>query len=153
MHQRKKDKDMNISKVMQRDLITLELDDSLESAKNLFNKHNIHHILIKDKTTLIGIITDRDLWKNLSPTIGTRKQTPQDSFILNKKVHLIMTRELITTTEDVSLSEAVLLFHDHKISCLPVVDENKCAIGVITWRDIIKIIAMQYRRKNQENTK
>jgi len=144
---------MNISKVMQRDLITLELDDSLESAKNLFNKHNIHHILIKDKTTLIGIITDRDLWKNLSPTIGTRKQTPQDSFILNKKVHLIMTRELITTTEDVSLSEAVLLFHDHKISCLPVVDENKCAIGVITWRDIIKIIAMQYRRKNQENTK
>lgn len=144
---------MNISKVMQRDLITLELDDSLESAKNLFNKHNIHHILIKDKSTLIGIITDRDLWKNLSPTIGTRKQTPQDSFILNKKVHLIMTRELITTTEDVSLSEAVLLFHDHKISCLPVVDENKCAIGVITWRDIIKIIAMQYRRKNQENTK
>ena len=144
---------MNISKVMQRNLITLELDGSFESAKKLFDQHNIHHILIKDKTILKGIITDRDLWKNLSPTIGTRKETPQDSFILNKKVHLIMNRELITTTENVSLSEAVLLFHDHKISCLPVVDENKCAIGVITWRDIIKVVAEQYRRKNQDNVK
>ncbi|MFT6919439.1 MAG: acetoin utilization protein AcuB [Cognaticolwellia sp.] len=144
---------MNINKIMQRNLITLELDDSLESAKNLFDQHNIHHILIKDKTTLIGIITDRDLWKNLSPTIGTRKETLQDSFILNKKVHLIMARDLITTTEDVSLTEAVLLFHDHKISCLPVVDESKCAIGVITWRDIIKVIAEQYRRKNQDHVK
>jgi acetoin utilization protein AcuB len=150
---RRKRYNMNINKIMQRNLITLELDDSLANAKNLFDQHNIHHILIKDKTTLIGIITDRDLWKNLSLTVGTRKETPQDSFILNKKVHLIMARDLITTTENVSLSEAVLLFHDHKISCLPVVDENKCAIGVITWRDIMKVIAEKYRQKNQDNVK
>ncbi|WP_191321827.1 CBS domain-containing protein [Colwellia sp. C1TZA3] len=144
---------MNINQIMQRNLITLELDDSLESAKKLFEKHHMHHILIKDQTTLAGVITDRDLWKHLSPTVGTRKETPQDSFILNKKVHLIMVRDLITATENISLTEAVLLFHDHKISCLPVVDENKCAIGIITWRDIIKVMAVQYRRKNPDNVK
>ena len=147
---------MTISQIMRRNLVTLDMDDSLAKAKDLFDIHNMHHILIKDNTKLIGVITDRDLWKNLSPTVGTRKETPQDSLVLNKKVHLIMTRDLITATEDVTINEAVLLFYDHKISCLPVIDENQSPIGIITWRDIIKVLALQYRRKTQslekENT-
>jgi acetoin utilization protein AcuB len=142
---------MKIGQIMCRNLVTLDLDDTLAHAKKLFEQHNVHHILLKDQTTLAGVITDRDLWQNLSPTVGTRKETPQDSFILNKKVHLIMARDLITATEEISLTEAVLLFYDHKISCLPIVDENQRAIGIITWRDIIKIIAVQYRRKAKDN--
>ncbi|MFT5635131.1 MAG: acetoin utilization protein AcuB [Cognaticolwellia sp.] len=142
---------MKTSEIMCRDLITLDMDDTLANAKKLFEQHNVHHILIKDQATLAGIITNRDLWKNLSTTVGTRKETPQDSFILNKKVHLIMARDPITATEEVSLTQAVLLFHDHKISCLPILDKNQCPIGIITWRDIIKVIAVQYRRKTNDN--
>jgi len=142
-----KDNTMKISQIMQRNLITLDMDDSLASAKKLFEQHKMHHILIKDQARLAGVITDRDLWQNLSPTIGTSKETAQDSFNLNKKVHLIMVRDLITVTENVTLNEAVLLFHDHRISCLPVVDEKQRAIGIITWRDIIRLIALQYRQK------
>ena len=138
---------MAISQIMRRNLITLDLDNTLESAKDLFELHNIHHILIKDEATLAGVITDSDLWKNLSPTVGTRNETSQDSFILNKKVHLIMARDLITATEDLAINEAVLLFYDHNISCLPIVDEKNQPIGIVTWRDIIKLIAIQYRQK------
>jgi acetoin utilization protein AcuB len=140
---------MKISQIMSRDLVTLAMDDTLAHARDLFENNDLHHILIKDQTILTGIITDRDLWQNLSPTIGTRKETPQDGFILNKKVHLIMTRDLITVTADMSLNEAILLIYEHNISCLPVVDEKQQPIGIITWRDIIKLIALQYRRKNQ----
>ena len=132
---------------MKRDLITLDMDDTLDNAKKLFEKHAMHHILIKNESTLAGVITDRDLWQNLSPTVGTRNETPQDSFSRNKKVHLIMSRNLITATEETSLTDAVLLFHDHKISCLPVINEKKQAIGIVSWRDIIKLIAIQYRQK------
>lgn len=138
---------MKISQIMRRELITLDMDDTLDDAKKLFDKHTMHHILIKNESTLAGVITDRDLWQNLSPNVGTRKETPQDSFFRNKKVHLIMSRELITATEETSLSDAVLLFHDHKISCLPIINEKKQAIGIVTWRDIIKLIAIQYRQK------
>ncbi len=140
---------MAISQIMRRNLITLDLDNTLESAKDLFELHNIHHILIKDEATLAGVITDSDLWKNLSPTVGTRNETSQDSFILNKKVHLIMARDLITATEDLAINEAVLLFYDVKISCLPIVDEKNQPIGIVTWRDIIKVLALQYRRKTK----
>ncbi|MGB1200694.1 MAG: CBS domain-containing protein [Cognaticolwellia aestuarii] len=140
---------MAISQIMRRNLITLDLDNTLESAKDLFELHNIHHILIKDEATLAGVITDSDLWKNLSPTVGTRNETSQDSFTLNKKVHLIMARDLITATEDLAINEAVLLFYDHNISCLPIVDEKNQPIGIVTWRDIIKVLALQYRRKTK----
>lgn len=138
---------MKISQIMQRDLITLDMDNTLDDARKLFETHSMHHILIKNESTLAGVITDRDLWQNLSPTVGTRNETPQDSFSMNKKVHLIMSRQLVTATEETSLTEAVLLFHDHKISCLPIIDEKQKVLGIVTWRDIIKLIAIQYRQK------
>ena len=132
---------------MSRDLITLELDDDLSKAKAIFDTTNIHHILITDSGTLVGIITDRDVYKHLSPTIGTSKETPKDTFLLQKKVHLIMSRKLTTVKEETTLNESVVLFHEKHISCLPVVDDKDHPIGIITWRDILKVIALRYKRE------
>ncbi|GAA6204116.1 MULTISPECIES: CBS domain-containing protein [Thalassotalea] len=144
---------MSLSAFMTKEIISLEIDDNLSKAKQAFDKYNIHHILIKNGKELSGIITDRDLYKHLSPNIGTKKETPKDTFLLSKKINLIMSRELITAKENTSLNDAVLLFHDHHISCLPIVDDHFRPIGIISWRDIIKIIALQYRMKlaNQHN--
>jgi acetoin utilization protein AcuB len=131
---------------MSTQLITLDLGDDIGKAKALFDTHKIHHILITHDKELVGVVTDRDVYKHLSPTIGTNKETPRDSSMLQKKLHLIMNRNLVTATEKTTLNEAVLLFYDNHVSCLPVV-KNFQAIGIITWRDILKVIAMQYRQK------
>lgn len=134
---------------MSRELITLTIDDSLYKAKKIFDQHKIHHILITHNKVLTGVITDRDLYKHLSPAIGTAKETHKDIAALQKKVHLIMSRNLVTAKEDLSLNEAVLLFYDNHISCLPIVDDKLQTIGIITWRDILKILALQYRKKQK----
>ncbi len=138
---------MSIAKIMSRSLITLEIDDDLSKAKTIFDSKNIHHILITNEGELAGIITDRDLYKHLSPAIGTNKETFKDSFLLQKKIHLIMSRNLVTANAKISLNEAVLLFYDNHISCLPIINKDFHPIGIITWRDILKIIAVQYREK------
>jgi len=145
---------MGLEKVMSTELITLDLDDDLEKAKSVFEQHHIHHILIVDNKELLGIITDRDLHKHLSPAIGTNKETARDSSLLQKKVHQIMSRNLVTAKKNISLNEAVLLFHDNHISCLPVVSHDFQLLGIITWRDILKVLALQYRHKlaNTEST-
>lgn len=140
---------MAIGNIMSKSLISLTMDDTLNDAKDIFDNNKIHHLLITDDKKLVGVLTDRDLHLHLSPSIGTRNETHQDSFILQKKLHLIMRRELVTAKSDLSINEAVLMFNDHKISCLPIVNEQGVAIGIITWRDIIKVIAIQYRRKCQ----
>lgn len=143
---------MSITTLMSKNLITLNIDDDLAKAKLIFDQHSIHHILILNGKELAGVITDRDLYKNLSPTIGTSKETPRDTSLLRKKLHLIMSRELVTGTAETTLNEAVLLFYDNHISCLPIVDESFQPIGVITWRDVLKVIAIQYRNRLSNQT-
>jgi acetoin utilization protein AcuB len=138
---------MSLSKVMSKNLITLEIDDDLSKAKAIFDQHNIHHILIICDKQLVGIVTDRDLYKHLSPTIGTKNETPRDHSMLQKKLHLIMNRNLITAKKETSLNDAVLLFYDNHISCLPIVDDSMQPLGIISWRDILKVLALQYRLK------
>lgn len=140
----------SIEKLMSKNLITLDIDDDLAKAKVAFDQHPIHHILILNGKELVGIFTDRDLYKQLSPHINTRKETPRDTSLLHQKVHLFMSRELVTATTNITLNEAVLLFYDNRISCLPIVDQHFHPIGIISWRDIVKIIALQYRNKLQQ---
>ncbi len=132
-------------------LITLNLDETLGHAKALFEQHPIHHILILDETKqLVGIMTDRDLYKHLSPSIGTAKQTHADATMLKKKVHLIMTRNIIAAPPTLPVKEALEWFDDNHISCLPVIN-NQQLVGIVSWRDIVKVLANIHRqqRKNQ----
>lgn len=139
---------MTVSHIMTRDVISLDLDNTLEDAKKIFESHRIHHIMIiGDDHALAGIITDRDLYKHLSPSIGTLKETRLDLAMLRKKVHLIMEREVVTARPNLCLNEAAYLFHKHHISCLPIVDDKEHPIGIITWRDIIKLLAYQFKKK------
>lgn len=136
---------------MSKQLVTLDIDDDLSMAKLAFDRNKIHHILIlDDKKELAGIVTDRDLFKHLSPAIGTSKATTKESAQLNKKLHSIMSRNVVYGRENLSLNDAVLLFYDNNISCLPIIDENLAPVGIITWRDIIKILAIQYRHKQKQ---
>jgi len=139
---------MKIENLMNTKLITLDMDSTLNEAKDLFESNKIHHILITDDEGLLaGVITDRDLYKHLSPTVGTSQETHRDTALMQKKLHQIMARNLVIARAQQSLNQAVVLFHDNHISCLPVVDKHHKPIGIITWRDIIKVLALQYKKK------
>jgi len=143
---------MKIENLMSKKLITLSMDATLSKAKEIFENKKIHHLLITDDDGLLaGVMTDRDLYKHLSPTVGTNQETHRDTALMQKKLHQIMARNLITSQAQQSLNEAVLLFYDNHISCLPIIDEQNKAIGIITWRDILKVLALQYRKKIAHN--
>ena len=143
---------MKIEKLMKTELITLAMDSTLSKAKEVFESHKVHHLLVIDDGGLLaGVITDRDLYKHLSPTVSTRQETHRDTALKLKKVHQIMSRNLVTASSEQSLNEAVVLFHDDHISCLPVIDNQNKPIGIITWRDIIKVLALQYKKKLAAN--
>jgi len=139
---------MKIENMMSRKLITLSMDSTLANAKEIFESNNIHHLLVTDDDgTLAGVINDRDLYKHLSPTVGTSQETHRDTALMQKKLHQIMSRELTTAQAHLSLTKAILMFYDNHISCLPIINEDNLAIGIITWRDVLKVMALRYRKK------
>ncbi len=133
---------MNVEEVMSKRLITVEMDDKLTVVKVIFDNVNIHHLLVVESDKLFGAICDRDMLKALSPNIGTIVEMNRDTITLNKKVHQIMTSEPVTLALDADISDAIEIFNNHDISCIPVVDDKNKPVGIISWRDIIKAIKL-----------
>ena len=131
---------MRVRAIMSKPVVTIEMDDSLAVIKEIFEKAYFHHILVVESNKLYGIISDRDLFKALSPNLGTAAEKPCDVAALNRKAHQIMSRKPICLHEQDEIVKAIEIFQNNKISCIPVVDEDGIPVGVISWRDIFKAI-------------
>ncbi len=134
---------MKVEEIMSKNLVTIKMDDSLKAVKVILDNAGIHHLLVVESGNLHGVVSDRDMLKALSPNIGTLAETNKDAITLNKRVHQIMTSELVTLTPDADISEAIEIFNNHDISCIPVVDDKNKPVGIISWRDIIKAIKLE----------
>lgn len=121
-------------------VVTVEMDDTLKTIRDIFASTKFHHLLVVEDKKLYGVISDRDVLKALSPRLGTQGELPSDTATLNKRAHQIMTRKPITIGKDDSLFAAIDIFETHLISCIPVVDSEQHPIGILSWRDIFKAI-------------
>lgn len=108
------------------DPITLLQNATLKQALLLMSDNKIGGIpIIDDDHKLVGILTNRDLRFEKS---------------LSKKVSEVMTKEnLITAPEGTDLKKAELILQRYKIEKLPVVNKKGKLIGLITYKDILKL--------------
>ncbi len=131
---------MRVSELMSTKLVTVELDDKLSVVKEIFGNAKIHHLVVIESGQVFGVVSDRDLYKALSPNIGTLTETPKDSATLNKRVHQIVSRHPITMTADESVEKAIDIFDTHAISCIPIVNQEMKPLGILTVRDIMRAL-------------
>ncbi len=120
--------------------MTVDPDDSLAIIRDVFARTRFHHVLVVEHGRLQGVVSDRDLLKALSPKLDTAAESASDTATLNKKAHQVMSRRPITLGPDASIHDAIAVFQQHSISCIPVVDEDEAPVGILSWRDILKAI-------------
>ncbi len=131
---------MTVEKIMSKTVVTVEMDDSLQVVKDIFDNTRFHHLLVVESGKLFGVISDRDLLKSLSPNIGTVSETTRDAATLNKRAHQIMTRKPVTLAPNAGIYDAIDIFNDQDISCIPIIDDGRKPIGILSWRDILKAL-------------
>ena len=129
---------MKISSIMTRRVVTVEMDDSLQIISEIFENVKFHHILVVENQKLVGVISDRDFIKALSPFLDTPSEVKRDITTLNKKAHQIMNRTPITVDAETSIEEAGNLLLENNISCLPVISPQGSVEGIVSWKDILK---------------
>ncbi|MHA7880279.1 MAG: CBS domain-containing protein [Saccharospirillum sp.] len=138
---------MSVAKIMNRDFQAVEMDDPLEWIKKLFDEQRFHHVLVMANGKLMGVISDRDVFKHISPYVGTLAETNRDIATLNKKAHQIMTRQLVTVNDSDAVLTAVKTFNRHRISCLPVLNARGRPVGILSWRDILRAMEVISERR------
>jgi acetoin utilization protein AcuB len=132
---------MELRNIMTTRVVTVEVDDTLEVVKQIFDAMKFHHLLVVDTgKTLCGVISDRDLLRALSPYVGTASENARDTATLHKRVHQIMSRKPVTLPPEATVADAVSLFLESRVSCIPIVDKNLKPVGIVSWRDVLRTI-------------
>ncbi|MBD3670137.1 MAG: CBS domain-containing protein [Gammaproteobacteria bacterium] len=139
---------MKITEIMTRDIVVVGVNENLAMVKRLFTSDKFHHLLVVDKENIVGVISDRDLLKAISPFIGTHIEHIRDTETLNQKVTRIMSRPPIVLEQGASVMDAVSLFNLHAISCIPIIDDEEKPVGIVTWRDIFRAVLKRREDKS-----
>jgi acetoin utilization protein AcuB len=138
---------MSVANIMSKRVVSVYMDDSLQSLRELFTATGFHHLVVVHDNKLQGIISDRDLLKAVSPFVDTISERMADRATLDKRAHQIMTREVITLSPDSSIFTAIELFNNNKISCIPIVDEKSQPVGMVSWRDVMRFMQQRVESK------
>ena len=128
---------MRVADIMTAPVLSVMMDDRLPAIRDLMEAKKIHHLPVLEGKKLVGIISDRDILRILSPFIGTAGEMQRDTNVLNKAAHQIMTRQPITVRPTDDIDVVLNWLKKLDISCVLVTDDEANLLGIITWRDLI----------------
>lgn len=104
---------------------TIRSDMTVYDAKKMMNEYGVSGLLVEeDGRKLTGIITQRDI-----------------TFEKNMKLEVseLMSKNIITVKDGTTIEEAKEVLHNHRIEKLPVINDKKQIVGLITSKDILKM--------------
>jgi len=119
--------------------ITITEDTGIDKALELMHSEKVRRLPVLNKHgQLVGIVSELDLLK-ASPSPATSLSIYELPYLLSRiKMRDIMTKDVVTATEDMPLEEAALIMAENKIGGLPVMRGDKL-VGIITETDLFKI--------------
>lgn len=118
-------------------VVTIEMDDRLLVAQEIFENAPFHHLLVIEDDELQGVLSERDYLRALSPHVGNINETDRDSETLQRRAHQVMSRNPVTISPHKTLNDASRLMLEHDIGSLPVLKRGKI-VGIITWKDLLR---------------
>ena len=148
---------MIVSEIMQKKVIFVTPQDTVhEAAKIIFGKkHNGLPVVSEKSKKLVGFLTDQDILSQCFPSI---KEYMEDSVhgrdftamekklksIMQMKVGDVMNKQVVYVTKDMPLLKAESLMKVKDIARLPVVNDKNELIGLLTKRDIFRVLVGKY---------
>jgi len=146
-------------------VICLEKQDNLGKAVEVIQKRKFRHVpIVDEQRRLVGIVSDRDILRHL-PSSKREPASQTEVFrgdlfrvsskdpSLKLRITDVMTKDVVSVLSSCSFNNAVKTLHETKINCLPVVDEEKKILGIITVSDVLRTMLAAYRltEKSQAN--
>ncbi len=144
---------MYIKDIMTKEVITVNVNDTVEQCAKLLSKHDLSGLpVLDDQGNVVGIVTEGDIIRRASRIEGIPVlevlggifylESPKHFMDKLKKsmgtiASMIMTEDVITVGPDEKIEDAATLLVKEKIKRLPVVDKEGKLIGIVARRDIM----------------
>ncbi|MHC4619867.1 MAG: CBS domain-containing protein [Planctomycetota bacterium] len=148
--------------IMTKEVICLGPQDDLATAMAVMQGGEFRHLPVTDEQgRFVGLVSDRDILRNL-PFGGRRPPSPPKRFrehlfatdprtkSLQLPLERIMVRKVLHILPGHSVPDAADTLVKKKISCLPVVDEQKKLRGIITVTNLMRALLAAYEPPAKE---
>lgn len=118
----------SIKQIMSKTVRTIEKSKSIRGALDTMISHDIGSVVVVDDSKIVGIITERDIMRNIGREMN----------YLDRKCGDVCSNPVISIGPNAESWEAFEVMLRNKIRRLPVLDENQRLVGMVTERDLFK---------------
>ena len=127
-----------------RDIMTVEVttlgrNDTLLLAKDIMNLGRVRHFPVVEDDELVGVVSQRDLYRASLGTVMQYGEKAQRAFLESVAVKEVMA-DPISISPDATVRDAARLMMEHKIGCLPVLEDSRL-VGIVTETDMLQVVA------------
>lgn len=126
-----------VAHVMTEEVVRIDMDTRIAEIIERFRATGFRHALVIEDGVPVGVISDRDVLRHVSPFAGKSGERNMDRTTLTRRAHQVMTRKLISVGPESRAVDAAMLMHKNHISCVPVVNAKGECVGIFTWRNAI----------------
>lgn len=129
---------MLVGERMSHPVITISPDMPIVDALNLMKRERIRRAPVVKENRMVGIVSDKDLL-NASTSPATSLSVWELNYLLSKiTVKEVMSKKVLSVSENTPIEEAARIMADNKIGGLPVT-RGEDVVGIITETDLFKI--------------
>ncbi len=134
--------DLTVKDIMQTEVVSLGADDALDLADDIMRLGRIRHMPVVASGRLVGVISQRDLFRAAVSSVLDFKPGPQREWLAKIQVREIMTTKVHSVRETASMREVAELMAKERIGCLPVVggDDGDELIGLVSESDCLRLL-------------
>ena len=133
-----------VSEIMTKNLVTLNLNDDLSKAEQLFKKNKIRHIPVVSGHKIIGMLSYTDLLRISFVDAVDDEAEIVDTTVYNLfTIEQVMAKKLVTISFDTTIRETAEILSKNEFHALPVV-VDELLVGIVTTTDLIKYLLDQY---------
>ncbi len=136
-------KNESITTLMTKNVVTIELKESLEKAQALMQHHHIRHLPVLKKGQLVGMLSMTDLMRlSFSDNFGELESDADVAIFKMLGIRHVMKQHPETITTGQSIREAAEILANREFHALPVLEADK-VVGIVTTTDLIRYFLNQ----------
>jgi CBS domain-containing protein len=131
--------EIKISHIMTTEIIAANPTNRFSQVFQFFSEKEINHMPVVENGKLLGIISNKDMMKYVYKYIIVQKRSDIAALDAEVKLDDIMTKNIVTAHEDITLAEVKDLFAKAHFNCLPIVNGEDKLVGIVTPKDLMKM--------------
>jgi acetoin utilization protein AcuB len=151
--------DERVRDLMKTEVITTSPNTTARDAWRIMEKNRIRHLPVVIDDRLVGMLSERELYLYLTTfaIYGSGKAAPAPATpaapedLVNIRIETIMARDPYSVGPAHTLEEAARLMAFHRLSAVPVVEDDRRLVGILTTQDILTHLSEAFHPEPRED--